>query len=481
MQYRLLIRTLGLLLCGEGVLMLPSLFVSLIYGGGDALSFIITIAILIAVGVPLAVFNKTKGHMHAREGFAIVGLGWLLMGFFGGLPFFISGTIPSLVDSFFESVSGFTTTGASILTAIEGLPKGILFWRSFTHWVGGMGVLVLTLAMLPRFGGERNIAILEAESPGPTTSKLVPKIRETAKYLYLIYLSLTVIEVILLIIAGLPVYDAFIHAFGTAGTGGFSNMNLSVGAYGNVYVEIIITVFMLLFGINFSLYFIFLSGKLFKAFKNQEFYLYGILVLGAMAVITANILPLYTSVFEAFRYSGFQVASILTTTGFATADFNTWPMLSKSILVALMVVGASAGSTGGGVKVIRLLIAGKGIRRELHRIMHPRSVRQIRMNGKPLEDGILRTTLVFLFGYFMIAVAAVIIVSFDNFDFETTFTSVIATISNIGPGLGLVGPIGNYSGFSDLSKITMVFCMLAGRLEVMPMLLLLMPSAWKRK
>lgn len=460
--------------------MIPSLLVAFIYKGSDDTAFVLTITMLLICGLPLMLIKPKTDKIYARDGFAIVALGWLLISLFGAMPFYISRSIPSPVDSLFESISGFTTTGASILKEIEGLPEGILFWRSFTHWIGGMGVLVLTLAILPSAGAS-TFHIMKAESPGPTPGKLVPKIGQTAKILYGIYIIITLIEIILLLAAGMPLYDSFIHAFGTAGTGGFSNMNSSVGAYNSVFIDVIITVFMLIFGTNFALYYYVLKGNIKALLKDEEFRFYIGVVLVFIIFITFNIYgSVFKSIWEALRYSSFQVASIVTTTGYSTADFNQWPIFSRILLLLLMFMGGCAGSTGGAIKQIRILVLLKNMKKELIKIIHPRAVYNVRIGGKTVEDDTLSGVLAFFFIYIFVFVMATLIVSCDGKDIATTVSSVIATLGNIGPGVGLVGPAGNYSEMSDISKIILSLCMFVGRLEIYPMLLLVVPSFWKR-
>ncbi len=460
--------------------MLPSLIVAMIYRGKDVFSFVITIGILLVVGLLMARIKPSDKHLYTRDGFAIVGLGWLLISFFGAFPFVISHAIPSFVNAFFESISGFTTTGASILTEIESLPKGILFWRSFTHWIGGMGVLVLTLAILPSVGA-RTLHIMKAESPGPTTEKLVPRIGQTAKILYSIYFAITAIEIIALLIAGMPLYDSFIHAFGTAGTGGFSNKNASVGAFNNVAIDAIITFFMFAFGVNFALYYQLLKGNLKSFWKDEEFRFYIGAMIISIVLVTWNVFKnIYPTFGESLRFASFQVSSIMTTTGFATADFNLWPQFSKMILISLMFLGASAGSTGGGMKGIRILLLFKMVRKEVTKLIHPHSVSAIRIGGKAVNQETLSGVMAFFYMYIFVFVFAVLVVSIDGHDMVTTVSAVIATIGNIGPGLGMVGPIGNYHEFSTLSKLVLSLCMVVGRLEVFPVLLLFAPSFWKR-
>ncbi len=480
MNLRLVLKILGILLVCEAVLMLPSAFVSGIFAGDDLFAFCVSIIITLTVGLLMSMTKTKTNSMYARDGFAIVALGWIVMSVFGALPFYISGAIPSFIDCFFETSSGFTTTGASILVEIEGLPKGILFWRSFTHWVGGMGVIVLTLAILSSIG-TGSFQMMKAESPGPTPGKLVPKVKETAKILYSIYLIITIAEVILLKLSGMPLYDSFIHTFGTVGTGGFSNMNASVGAYKNVYAEIIITVFMLICGVNFSLYFYILKGKFKDVFKDEEFRFYiGVITLSIFLVTFNTFGQLYKTIFEAIRYAAFQVVSIISTTGFATADFDKWSMFSKTILLILMFVGGCAGSTGGAIKNVRFLLLFKIMKRELLQIIHPKAVYVVSYNGKAMNEKTLSEVLGFFFMYTMVFVAAVLIISLDNMDWITTISSVAATIGNIGPGFSIVGATGNYSTFSDLSKVVLSFCMIIGRLEIYPILLLTIPSFWKK-
>ncbi|WP_138206632.1 TrkH family potassium uptake protein [Haloimpatiens lingqiaonensis] len=480
MNYLVVLEVLGNVIKYEALVMILPFIVSLIYGGKDAYSFLITIIIMLAVGILMSSIKPKKKTFYAKEGFLSVAICWVVISLFGALPFYISGAIPSFVDCIFETVSGFTTTGATILQEVQSLPKGILFWRSFTHWIGGMGVLIFTLALMPSIGGN-TIHLLKAESPGPAPEKLVPRIKQTAKIMYLIYFAMTIVQIILLLFAGMNLYDAMVHAFGTAGTGGFSNMNSSVGAYNNVYAEVIITVFMLLFGVNFTVYFQLITGNVKQAFKNEELKYYIGIVFLAMVVIAFNIRGLNNGSFgQSFRQSSFQVASIVTTTGYATANFDLWPTLSKAILALLMLTGCCAGSTGGGIKTVRIVLMFKAIKREVNRIVHPRMVNSVKLDGKVVDDESISQVGLFIFAYVAIIVVAVLIVSIDGMDMESTITSVFATIGNIGPGFKVVGPMGNFSSFSPLSKIVFSFCMLAGRLEIYPMLLMLRPSRWKR-
>jgi len=476
----MVLKNLGILLVCESLAMVPSLIVALIYGETNAWAFIFTIVLLLVMGLASSRIKPKNKGLYVKEGFAIVAIGWILVSFFGAFPFYLSGAIPSFIDSFFEASSGFSTTGASILQQIEGLPQGVLFWRSFTHWIGGMGVLVLTMAILPS-AGTGAIQIMKAESPGPSPGKLVPKVRETAKILYGIYLLITIIEIVLLKIAGMPWFDAFIHTFGTVGTGGFSNMNLSVQAYNNVYIDMIITFFMFVCGANFALYYQVLKGNLKGFFKDAEFKLYTLIIVTAIVLITLNIYgTMYKGALQSFRYAAFQVVSVITTTGYATADFNIWPVFSKTILFFLMFVGGCAGSTAGAIKNIRFLILFKAAKRDLLKIIHPRAVYSVRVGGKAINEQTLSEVLGFFFMYIIIFCGAILIVSIEGKDLVTTVTSVATTLGNVGPGLGMVGPRGNFSGFTDLSKMVFSFCMIIGRLEIYPILLLVFPTFWKK-
>lgn len=480
MNYKMIFKSLGTVLCIEAACMVPSLLVSLIYWQGDTVSFLLSILILAAFGFGLHRIKTATNDIYARDGFAIVALGWLLVSIFGALPFLISGAIPSVMDALFESVSGFSTTGASILRKVEELPKGILFWRSFTHWMGGMGVLILMLAILPSVKAN-TLHIMKAESPGPAPGKFVPKMGQVAKILYGIYVALTAVEVIFLLAGGMPVYDSLIHAFGTASTGGFSNRNASVGAYGSVYIETVITVFMLLFGVNFTVYYTMFKGNVKSILRDEELRFYLGTVLAAIVLITWNIRgSVFQSIGDAIRYSSFQVSSIITTTGYATADFNLWPLFSQWLIVLLMLIGASAGSTGGGMKCLRIILLFKIIKREIVKIIHPRSVQTVKINGSVVDEEILSGVMAFFFVYIAIFAASTVIVSLDNKDMISSSTAVLSAISNIGPGLGTVGPTGNYADFSLISKAVLSLCMIIGRLEIYPILLLFAPTFWKR-
>ena len=480
MNYKAVLSILGNVVKYMVALLFVPLLIALYYGEGDAKSFLLTILIGAPIGFILSNIKAEKKAIYAKEGFLIVGFAWIIISAIGALPFVISGAIPSFIDAFFETVSGFTTTGATILTAIEGLPKGILFWRSFTHWIGGMGFLIFMLALIPSLGSN-SIHLLKAESPGPSPGKIVPKIKETAKILYLIYFALTLIEGILLMCAGMNLYDVVIHAMGTAGTGGFSNMNASIAAFNSPAIEWIITIFMLIFGINFALYFQILKGNFKGFFKNEELRYYLLIILSAFILITVNIISLNGGdIILSVRQSAFQVSSIVTSTGFATVDFNFWPTLSKLIIVMLMFVGAMAGSTGGGIKTVRIVIMLKAIKREINKIIHPKRVNSVKIDGKTVDEDIIHGVFLFIGAYIIISLIAIFIISFDNFDVVTTVTSVITTMSNIGPGLEVVGPAGNFAAFSPLSKLVLSFCMLAGRLEIYPMLIMFSPSIWRK-
>lgn len=482
MNYKAMLKILGHVLKYEVILMLIPLAISLIYGDGDFLAFLLTILLVVPIAYLLCRIETKNDIIYPKEGFFTVGIAWVIISAVGAMPFMLSGAIPNFIDAFFETVSGFTTTGATILTQVEGLPRGILFWRSFTHFIGGMGFLVLILSLMPSIGSTNTIHLLKAESPGPTPGKIVPKIKQTAMILYIIYTIMTIIETIMLVCAGMSVYDALIHALGTAGTGGFSNMNASVAAFHNPAVEWIIAVFMFLFGVNFALYFQLIEGNIKDFFKNEELRYYCLIVFGAIALITLNILDFNKgNVIKSVRDSAFQVSSIVTTTGYATTDFNLWPTFSKMILAILMLVGAMAGSTGGGIKTIRVVIMFKAIKREINKLLHPRRIQSVKIDGRTIEENTITGVFLFMGAYAIVGLIAVFIVSIDNFDFTTTITSVIATLSNIGPGLELVGPTGNFGMFSGLSKIVLSFCMLAGRLEFYPMLILFSPSLWRKK
>lgn len=480
MNKKMIIYILGKMLGVEGALLLIPALVSLIYGEKKGVSFLI---VAVALGVIYLIFGRKKpknNRIYGKEGFAVVGLAWVLWSLFGALPFVISGAIPNYVDAFFETVSGFTTTGSTILQEIESLPKGINFWRCFTHWIGGMGVLVFVM-MVTSLDDENAMPLMRAEVPGPEADKLVPKARSTARILYQMYFVLTAVEVILLMFGGMNLYDALVHSFSTAGTGGFSNRNSSVAFYDSAYIDGVITVFMILFGINFNLYFLLLLKNWKSVLKNEELRAYLGIIAAAIAVITVNILSIYENVFHAFRYAAFQVASVITTTGFYTADYELWPELSKVVLLTVMFIGACAGSTGGGIKVCRFVILWKSIRQEIRKILHPNVVTMVKINGKKVNNDTMKGINTFFAAYIFILVLSVLIVSIDNFDFATSFSGVLTTINNVGPGISKVGPVENFHIFSPLSKLVFCFDMLVGRLEIFPYLLLLSPDLWRRR
>ncbi len=480
MNKKMIIYILGKMLGVEGALLLIPALVSLIYGEKTGVSFLI---VAVALSVIYLIFGRKKpknNRIYGKEGFAVVGLAWVLWSLFGALPFVISGAIPNYVDAFFETVSGFTTTGSTILQEIESLPKGINFWRCFTHWIGGMGVLVFVM-MVTSLDDENAMPLMRAEVPGPEADKLVPKARSTARILYQMYFVLTAVEVILLMFGGMNLYDALVHSFSTAGTGGFSNRNSSVAFYDSAYIDGVITVFMILFGINFNLYFLLLLKNWKSVLKNEELRAYLGIIAAAIAVITVNILSIYENVFHAFRYAAFQVASVITTTGFYTADYELWPELSKVVLLTVMFIGACAGSTGGGIKVCRFVILWKSIRQEIRKILHPNVVTMVKINGKKVNNDTMKGINTFFAAYIFILVLSVLIVSIDNFDFATSFSGVLTTINNVGPGISKVGPVENFHIFSPLSKLVFCFDMLVGRLEIFPYLLLLSPDLWRRR
>lgn len=479
MNYKMVSKTVGRLLQAEALLLLLPMAVSIYFKENLIYVYGIVIAILLCVGTLMTLPKPQTRKIYAREGFAIVSLSWILMSFFGALPFVISGSIPSFIDAFFETVSGFTTTGASILNNIEALPKSILFWRSFTHWIGGMGVIVFVLAILPQ-KDMQSMHILRAEVPGPTVGKLVSKATVTARILYIIYTVFTVAEIIALICCKMPLYDSVTTAFATAGTGGFSVKNASIAAYNNLGAEIVISIFMLLFGINFNLFYLFLVKQFKRVFKSEELWTYLGVVGVSIILITLNIYPMVESVGTALRQAGFQVASIITTTGFVTADFGQWPSMSQMIIVALMFLGACAGSTGGGLKVGRMIILVKAAFRELRRAINPNRVKAIKLDGAVVEKDVVITTSTYFVIYMFIIGVSALILTVDNFDFTTTVTAVITCINNVGPGLALVGPVENFADFSSLSKLVLSANMLIGRLEIFPIIILFMRSTWKR-
>lgn len=479
MNYAIVFRLLSyILLCESALLMLPAA-TSAIYGEWSVLgAFLITAALCVVFGLLLRLAKPTSKVFYMREGFATTALSWIVISIMGAVPFVLTGCIPDPIDALFETVSGFTTTGASILPAVEGLPRGILLWRSFTHWIGGMGVLVFLLTLLPLTGGS-HVNLMKAESPGPQVDKLVPKVQSTAKLLYGIYLALTLAQLVFLMAGGMPLFDSLLTAFGTAGTGGFGFKNDSFAQF-SPYIQWVVTIFMILFGVNFNFYFLLLLRRFRRAVSSEEVRAYLGVILVSIGIITLNIRSMYSGLGEALRHAAFQVGSIITTTGFSSCDFDLWPTLSKQLLVLLMFVGACAGSTGGGVKVSRILIFRKTVGKELKQAMHPQVVAPVRMDGKLLSHETIRTTNVYLCAYLFILVASIMLISLDGFDMVTNFTAVAATLNNIGPGLSQVGPMMNFAGFSNPAKLVLIFDMLAGRLELFPMLVLFLPSAWRK-
>lgn len=461
------------------VLLIPAL-VSVIYKEDGWKYFLITSAILTVL---FLIFGRKKpkdSTIYGKDGFIIIACAWILWSVFGALPFYISKEIPSYIDALFETVSGFTTTGSTILTNISGMSKGMNFWRCLTHWIGGMGVLVFVMVVVS-LEDKNSMHLMRAEVPGPETDKLVPKARDTAKILYGMYLILTVTEILFLLLGGMPLYDSIIHSFSTAGTGGFSNQNNSVAFYDSAYIDGVITVFMILFGINFNIYYFLMLKKIKAVWKNEEVRAYIGVILGATALITMNILKTYGTLLKAFRYAVFQVASVITTTGFMTADFNVWPTFSRCILLTLMVIGACAGSTGGGMKVSRILILLKSVKREIKRLLHPKSVNIVKVNEKKVKEETIHGVYVYFIAYVAIFIISTLLISWNDFDFTTTLTSVLTTMNNVGPGLSAVGPVENFSAFSDFSKIVFCVNMLIGRLEIFPFLVLFSPDLWRKK
>ncbi|MCH5191617.1 MAG: TrkH family potassium uptake protein [Oscillospiraceae bacterium] len=481
MNYKMVFKVVGRLLQVEAALMLLPFAVSLYYRESPTLTVIYcaVIAALALTGSALTLAKVKTKSIYAREGFLIVALSWVMMSLFGALPFFISGAIPSFVDALFETVSGFTTTGSTILSNIEALPKSLLFWRAFTHWIGGMGIIVFVLAILPQ-NDMQSMHIMRAEVPGPTVGKLVSKTRVTARILYFIYSFFTLAETVALLCCKLSLFDSVTTAFATAGTGGFAIKNASIAAYDNIAAEIVITLFMLLFGVNFNLFYLIVIRQIKRVFKSEELWTYIGIFAVSTAVIAADIYPLVNSVGTALRQSGFQVASIVTTTGFVTADFTKWPTLSQFIIFMLTFCGACAGSTGGGLKVGRIMILVKAGIREMRRAINPRSVKCIKLDGAVIDKEIVSTTCVYFLIYMLVIAFSSIIVSLDNFDMITTLSSVVTCINNVGPGFGGVGPVENFAGLSVLSKLVLSADMLVGRLEIFPMIILFMPSVWKK-
>lgn len=472
----ILCRMLGV----EAALLLVPVLVAVIYQEKCGIVFLIPIVILCLLFWVVGRKRPEHGQIYGKEGMVIVALAWILWSLFGAMPFTLSGYIPSYVDAFFETVSGFTTTGSSIIPDVEVLPHCLLFWRSFTHWIGGMGVLVFVL-VVTSLDRKNSMHLMRAEVPGPEKDKLVPKAMSTARILYGMYLTLTVIEMVFLVIGGMNLFDSMIFSFGSAGTGGFSNYADSVAHFNSAYIDGVITVFCALFGVNFALFYFMILGDFKSILKNEELRTYILLIAGATAAIMLNIHSLYPTIGKSFRYAVFQVVTVITTTGYSTADFAQWPMFSKAVLMMLTVIGACASSTGGGIKVSRLLVGIKCVKREIVQLAHPKSVGIIRIGGKKVSSDVLRTIYIYFIAYVGILIGSVVLISLDNFDFETTFSAVLTTLGNVGPGMAQVGPMGNFAGFSPLSKLILCFDMLAGRLEIFPFLVLFTAPAWRRK
>lgn len=485
MNYKMMGRFHALVLAMEALFMIPALIISL-FGGPfkTTVAFSVSILLTALVAALLALLSKgAKRDFYVREGLICVGSSWIVISLFGCLPFWLSGEIPYFIDALFEMASGFSTTGASVVANVEGLSRGILYWRSFSHWLGGMGVLVFLLALLPSSGGKNDgftMHLFRAESPGPEVGKLVPSLKKTARVLYLTYIALTVLNFIFLIAGGMPLFDSVCTALGTAGTGGFGIKNDSLASY-SPYLQNVTTVFMLLFGVNFGCYYLLLLGKLKNVFRDEELRVYLGLILGAVALIVLNTRHLFGSIGETIRHAAFQVAAIITTTGFATTDFDLWPTLSKMLLLLLMAIGACAGSTGGGMKCSRVLLLFKNLKRNVARILQPNKVQVIRVNGKTVDEQVVSGTGAYLAAYVILLIVSILLLSVDGHSFATTFSAALSCMNNIGPGLDAVGPTCNYALFSPLSKIVLIADMLAGRLEIFPILILFSPRAWRRK
>ena len=478
MNRRMVVFLLSRIMVIEAVLMLPSVLVGVIYREAASWCFLPSIGALGLLGL-FGIKKPKNTAIYAREGFLTVALAWVFMSLFGAVPFWLSGKFNSFFDCFFEIVSGFTTTGASILSAVEELPHCMMFWRSFSHWVGGMGVLVFVLAVMP-MSEERSMHLMRAEVPGPNVGKLVPRMRDTAKILYGVYTAMTVALILLLWAGGMPFFDSVCHAFGAAGTGGFSIKNSGIAFYNSAYIDVVLSVFMILFGVNFSLYHLILIGKVKNALKSEELNAYLGIIAAAVLLIAVNTFSIYRNVGLTLRNAFFQVSSIITTTGYATVDFDAWPAFSKMILVMLMMIGACAGSTGGALKVSRIVILFKSARQEVRRLLHPRAISVVRMEGEPINDALIRTTLSFFLMYMGFLAFGTLLLSLDEADFTANFTAAVACLGNIGPGLGKIGPTLNYSFYSGWAKVLLSFEMLAGRLELFPVIILFSPLTYRQ-
>jgi len=478
MNYKIILYILGWVANIESACMLLPLLCSFIYNEHNKWVFAICSLICLIIGIPLTIAGRKNKSMFAKEGLVSVALSWIFISVLGALPFVLSGSIPNYIDALFETASGFSTTGASIITDVEILPKSVLFWRSFTHWIGGMGVIVFLVAILPKSGGN-SLHLIKAESPGHSVSKLVPKVSSTAKILYIIYICLTLLQITLLKFGGLDTFSSITLTFGTAGTGGFSILNSGLASYSS-YVQIVVTIFMVIFGVDFTFYYLILMRKIKSAFKMEEVITYIGIVLISITLVCFNIKDMFPTIGEALKHSAFQVSSIITTTGYATTDFDVWPQFSKTIILMLMFSGACTGSTGGGIKVSRITLLFKSLVKEIKVLAHPKSTIKVKMNGKVLEHETLRGINVFFVGYMLIFITALLIISLDNFDFATNFTAVVATLSNVGPGFNMVGPTCNFSIFSPLSTVVLTLVMLIGRLEIFPILVLFSKNTWKK-
>lgn len=478
MNYSIIKNIVGWILNFTAAFMVLPCLVALLYREPELWCFLVTMAVCLMIGIPLVRKKPQNQSFLAADGYVAVSLSWIILSIAGAVPFVLSGYIKNPIDALFETVSGFTTTGASILSDVEILPRSLLFWRSFTHWIGGMGVLVFILCLLPMTGGS-HMNLMKAESPGPSVSRLVPKVRSTAKILYSIYIGMTLIQMVILFASGMPLFDTVTLTFGTAGTGGFGIKNSSLADY-TTFQQAVITVFMILFGINFNAYFLILMKKVGQAFRTEEVRAYLLIIAASVGIITLNTMHLYSNVGYAFHHAAFQVGSIITTTGYATVDFALWPETSKTILMLLMFVGACAGSTGGGIKVARLLLLLKGAKKELTIALHPHVVTKVKMDGKIVEHEVIRALNVYIGAYLFLFAGSLLLITVDGYDFLTNFTAVAATFNNIGPGLGQVGPTCNFGGYSNFSKLILTFDMLAGRLEIFPLMVLFYKETWKK-
>lgn len=479
MNFGMVLKVIGNLIIYESFALIAALGIAFYYDGSDVYPFIQTIIIMLAIGYPLAKLKPKSKQIKTKEAISIVTFGWFTVAAFGALPFMFSGALPSFTDAFFEAVSGLTTTGATVISDVEILPKGLLFWRSFMHWIGGMGILVLTLAIMPTIGVGA-FQIFKAESPGPISDKIAPKMRDTAKILYTAYLGITVIQTILLMLGGMDLYNALIHTFGTVGTGGFSNLNASIGGFNSLYIYFVISIFMIASGVNFALYYELYRGRIGNILKNVEFKVYISIIAVTTFLVFVNLLGFYDSLLDTFSHSLFQVASVITTTGYSTTNFDLWPDFSKTILFILMFVGGSAGSTGGSIKVIRLIILFKLVKREVSKLLHPRALVPIQLNGKMLTSDVIASVTGFFFLYMLIFAVGTLLISIENIGILSAASAVAATLGNIGPGFDFVGPTNTYAMFSNFSKWVLSFMMLFGRLELFTMFLLITPSYWKK-